>query len=313
MRKKLIVLSVIYAVFFIAGWMFNMQQGLYFHERFWRVHADGRYVSPGGDSIRFAPEQGFELLLGGKTLTAQLQTSEDGLSRIDFSDGFSMERTQDPIWGSFSVQVGNTVFMHGMTYIIHDLDALPLRFAAVDRIERYPFYNENNVPIGESVSYLTASGELIDFREILFHSPEHSTPEKQTVTLHDGVRLEEINESTTLYVNEAGEYLLNPEMLAMISLSDGIYSRGSLMGLLESIAQDKSVRRGHPLVLALYTFTYVMGALGFLFPEKMAFFGSRWKFRTEPELSDDGLMMAQIGNLFLMVLAVIILFLLAMH
>ena len=51
-------------------------------------------------------------------------------------------------------------------------------------------------------------------------------------------------------------------VLAMVPMADATRSRGSLMGLMESIAQGKSEQRGHPIALALYTFTYVIGAIG---------------------------------------------------
>lgn len=312
MRRKLIVLGTIFALFFVAGYFFHTQRGIYWGDQFWTLKKDGAYASPGGDRIRFSPDTGFSLTVLGKNLTAQLQKPDEETVRITFSDGFSMEREANPMFGLSGIQVGGVFFTHGVTYILDDVDALDLRFAAIDRTETWPFYDENGVTIGEAVSTYAATDELIDFREIFYHTPEYSSPERTVVVLRDGLRLNEIDTAHTLYTNEAGEYLLDPEMLAMLPMSGATVSRGSLFNLMLSIAEGEVERRGHPALLALYTFVYATGALGFLFPEKMAFFGSRWKFKNEPELSDDGLLMTQIGNLAVMALSVFILFFSAM-
>ena len=59
----------------------------------------------------------------------------------------------------------------------------------------------------------------------------------------------------------------------------------------------------------MFVFVYLAGAALFLWPERIAFFGSRWMYRSEPELSDAGLMWEQFGGLLLMGAAVVTLFL----
>lgn len=308
MQRKLIAIGAVFALFFVAGFFFHAQRGLYWDDQFWTLKKDGAYISSGGDRICFSPDEGFLLTLAKKDLTAQLQRPDDQNVRISFSDGLSMEREFNPAFGISSIRVGDVFFTYGVTYIIDDVDALDLRFAAIDRTEMQPFYDESGVTIGEAIYTYAVTDELIDFREIFYHMPEHSDPERTVIVLRDGLRFNAIDTAHTLFTNEAGEYLLNPEMLAMLPISGAIVSRGSLFNLMLSIAEGEIERRGHPAWLVLYTFVYAMGALGFLFPEKMAFFGLRWKFKSEPELSDEGLLMTQISNLSLMALSVFILF-----
>ncbi len=50
---------------------------------------------------------------------------------------------------------------------------------------------------------------------------------------------------------------------------------------------------------------YGFGVLTFLYPEKVYFFGNRWRYRN-PELSDDGIMMQQFGGIVCMIVGFVI-------
>lgn len=50
---------------------------------------------------------------------------------------------------------------------------------------------------------------------------------------------------------------------------------------------------------------YLIGAVTFLYPEKVHFFGTRWRYKNA-ELSDDGIMMQMFSAVVMMIMAAII-------
>lgn len=64
-------------------------------------------------------------------------------------------------------------------------------------------------------------------------------------------------------------------------------------------------KNGSGAFIILAIVVYVIGALTFLYPEKMFFLGSRWQFKN-PELSEDGKMMEQFGGVVLMIVGFVI-------
>ena len=74
------------------------------------------------------------------------------------------------------------------------------------------------------------------------------------------------------------------------------------------LSEGQLEQRGDIALILPYTLLYLLGALSFLYPEHAAFWGSRWKFQNEPELSAAGLFSMQLGSVLIMVLAVVMLF-----
>ena len=72
------------------------------------------------------------------------------------------------------------------------------------------------------------------------------------------------------------------------------------------IASEKEETRGHAAFLVFGTVAYVMGALGFLFPDKMHFFMRRWQYE-QPELSDMGRAAEKTGSILVMIIGGIVL------
>ncbi len=72
------------------------------------------------------------------------------------------------------------------------------------------------------------------------------------------------------------------------------------------LASGETETRGSMLFLFLGTIGYVLGAAGFLFPDKAHFFLRRWQY-AKPELSDEGRFVAKICAIVTMILGGVLL------
>lgn len=303
MKKKIAILAAIFAVFLVIGLWFNLTPGRYFSDRFWTLK-DGAYTS-WGDTVRQNGDA-FDLNLGDQQLTAQLSDTEAGC-RVDFSDGWAVE--MGAMDSQVYAEIGGVMLTGDAEYILTDMDKAGLRFGRVVEEIREPFYDENGEAIGESFYRVTESGESVGWQEIWYNQPEFSTPEQETILLQEGARLTHDDFYHNLFVNENGEYLLNAQDAPMMRWSDNVWiSRSSVAAFLIRIANGEPARRGHVAVVFVYALIYLLGAAQFLWPQELAFFGHRWRFQTEPELSDAGLFMLQAGSVVAMIMSIVILF-----
>lgn len=306
MKKKVIIVSAVFVFFLAIGLWYNLTPGRYFSEDFWRLK-DGAYTAWSGDSIRQTSESEFALNFAGKDLTASLSGSDEGY-RVDFSDGWAVElgeAARNPLW----VEVGGVIFTGETAYVLTDMEAADLRFVPAKREAAEPFYDENGNAVGESRYIELETGESVGWTEVWYDNPEYTTPEQETVVLREGMSLKYEDFHQKLFVNEAGEYLANAADKYMMQTSGNVWrSRSSVAAFLVRIAGEEPGRRGDIAVIFLYAFIYLLGAANFLWPEQLAFFGHRWQYRNEPELSDEGLFMAMLGAIVIMAMAVVILF-----
>ena len=305
MKKKGFILAAIFIVFLCIGVWFNMQRGLYLQDTFWKLGPDGAYVSPRGDTIRYSETDGYHLNFNGNMLTVQVENHADGSYRFDFSDGIAMETADE---SSMLLQIGGVVLAGEMDYIVTDVNSNHFHFVRASETIHEPFYDESGKKIGKNVSLVADTGEIINFSEIWYGHPEYSDSARETITIHNGTRLSYEDLHTKLFQNAAGEYLLDANRLTQIETSDGYIDRGYMVSFMLSIAEKKVEYRGSAAAIALSCCVYLIGAASFLLPEHAAFFGSRWRFKNEPELSDEGLMAVQAGNIIVMLLAIAALF-----
>ena len=304
MKKKVTVLVVIYILFLLLGLWFSLQRGVADYDQFWKLKQDGWYTSPAGDRIRYSSTSGFDMILNDRSLSASLTRRSDGGYRVAFSDGWALETANFPY---LAIEVGGVWLSHDLVYELTDLDAAGLSFApAVEQIE--PIYDGSNQQIGQFVHLVTSTGETVDYREIFFNQPEMSTPERENVVLKNGVRLQDADIHNVLFINEKGDYLLRSDELIMINVKGGQRSRSTLIPLMINISEGNVEQRGHIAMVFPFTLLYLVGALSFLYPQHAAFVGSRWKYQTEPELSDLGLLSIQFGSILMIFLAVVMLF-----
>jgi len=203
---------------------------------------------------------------------------------------------------------GDHFFLRGVVYTLNDMKAAHYRFIPAAQTRRDPFYGLDGSVVGETVTTLTEDGVVLDWKDVWFELPELSTPEKQTVVLQNGLRIAEGELDRYLFVNAAGEYLIEPNDPTVIQTDWGWRSRSDLLPLMLSVASGKTQRWGSPWSAVLYTLLYALGAASLLWPNQMAFFGRRWQFRTEPELSEDGVHAMNIGSFIILGMAILMLF-----
>ena len=303
MKKKITILAAIFVVFAILGAWYNLTPGRYFGGDFWTLK-DGAYTY-WGSSVRQTGDS-FDVDFGGSQFTAAISETETGC-RVDFSDGWAVE--MDSLSADIGIRIGGYSLIGDATYILTDMEAANLRFGRVVDEVREPFYDENGNEIGESFYRVTESGESVGWQEIWYDRPDMSTPEAEIIQLHEGMRFTSADFRQNLYVNEDGEFLMNAQDLTSLRWTDTEwYSRSSLAAFLVRIAGEEPTRRGEIGVVFLYAFIYLLGAAQFLWPEQMAFFGHRWQYRNEPELSDEGLFMMKLGAVIVMIMGIVLMF-----
>ena len=309
MQKKLILaLSAVFVLFLALGVVLHSQQGYDFQGDFWRLKRDGSYAAPGGGWVRANDDGTYEISLrGGEVITAQQSELPDGVIRMDYSDGWAVERpAEDAYW----IAVGNYLYGGDAELILTDFEAQDFEFAAGTKTERYPFYDENDNVIGETVHVMSADGSSLLFEEVWYSQPEFNTPERPVLVLEDGARMS--GNDDYIYQNAEGEYLMNSHALGRIHLgtpsSYQTIDRRTFTNFLLHIAENEPERRGHAVSFFMYILFFVLGSIQLVFPEQTAFFGSRWQFRNEPELSDAGLAAVKIGGAIVMLIGIIMLF-----
>lgn len=307
MRKKIAVLSAIFLVFLVVGWGFNLQQGLYFGDSFWKLEGENRYASY-GNWISFSPEDGFLLHFADQEMTAQFTELDENRCRMEFSDGIAVELADDDN-SIISVEIGGIVWFSGAEYVVTDIESGHFQFAAAQEPIHNPIFDETGNVIGENILLRTADGQDIDFREVYYDYPEWSGPERERIVIQNGTRFTDEDLQNKLFQNEQGEYLLNSETFTLIKTSVGSYvNRGSLARFMLDAARGKSEARGEPAAIVLYAVFYLLGAVSFLFPEKTAFLGQRWRYKNEPELSDSGRFAVLAGSVIVMGMGVVLMF-----
>ena len=305
-RKAMVIaLAAVFVIFLVLGIVLNSQQGLEFQDQFWVRKKDGSYAC-NGDQIRSTGDGEYEIVQPGRTVTAVESTLPDGGVRVDFSDGWAVER---PAGADFWFELSSYAWGSDSTLILTDMAQQDFRFAAVARGESYPFYDGTGEKvIGEVVELFSEEGELLDHREVWFDNPELSTPEQESIVLEDGVRLQANDIYNTALQNAEGEYLLDSYCVGEFRLSGRGVKRELLAWFLLRIGEGASAARGDAAVVAGYVLLYVLGAAQMIWPEKLAFFGSKWRFREEPHLSDSGLAAVYIGSVVVMICGIVMLF-----
>lgn len=311
MKRKCIILCSIFVFFLILGIWLNGQKGMNLMSDFWVQRKDGSFNHQDNRIYCFNTEgvKRFEISLGETTFTATIEEQEDGwYMESDIGWGIKI-----PSENYLSVVVGvgsDTIWIGDAQITIHDMEKMGLHFEAVQEEQlNYIYDGEGKKKVGESHHLISESGQTISYREIWYDNPEQNTPEQPVEVIKNGITLNSDNYQTTLYVNEKGEYLLNSKSLFMLSDGLGYISKSGLAQALVKVAEGEVEQRGHLSLAVAYIFFYALGTAILLWPQKMAFLGNRWRYRSEPELSDEGLVMEMIGGVVIIGMAVVTLFL----
>ena len=307
MKRKCIILGSIFMFFLVVGIWLNGQKGMNLMSDFWVLKKDGSLTHHDNRILCVDEEDGkrFEIALGENVFTATIEEEDDGWY-MESDQGWGIKI---PSENYLSVMVGGIIWMGDAQVTILDLDAMGLQFEAVKDEEKNYMYGEDGKPVGESYHLISESGQTISYSEVWYNNPGFDTPQQSVEVIKNGITLDSENHQNKLYVNEKGEYLMNPTNLFMISNGQEYISKSGLVQALVKVAEGNVEQRGHLSLVVAYILFYALGTAILLWPEKMAFLGNRWRFRYEPELSDEGLVMEMIGGVIIVGMAIVILFL----
>ena len=319
-KKKGFLLLALYALLITLAIPLHTQKGIEWNEAFYKKTAEGVF-SAGKDNqfsfVKTADGLQFDMTVNGLSYQALMTQPDDNCYLFDFTAGWSLKMMGDytspymSINGRFTPLFGDVKTQ----LIITDVNNLSYKFSAYE-IVKTPFYGENEQQIGDWFSYQTKAGTNLYSYEKWFDE-SYSSNEPTFVTLSNGtvIDLSAANQPQTIYINEQGEALLNADALFYFPNDewDGGFNKQSYIYLLLHAVNDDVSARGHIIAFLLSLF-YLLGLAQFLFPEEMAFLGSRWQYRYEPELSDVGLAVAKFGGIVVMLIGAGSLFLpLFMH
>ena len=311
MKKKCIILGSIFIFFLVIGIWLNGQKGMNLMGDFWTLKKDGSLTHQDNRILCVDAEESkqFEITLGETVFTGMIEEQEDGWY-METDQGWGIKIPSENYLSVMVGITGGSIWMGDAQLVIHELDAMDLHFEAVKEEQSNDIYDgEGKKKVGESYHLISESGQTISYREIWYDNPEQNSPEQPVEVIKNGITLDSESYHTTLYVNEKGEYLMNPTSLFMLSNGQEYISKSGLLQALLKVAEGKVEQRGHLSLAVAYIFFYALGTAILLWPEKMAFLGSRWRYRSEPELSDDGLVMEMIGGVIVICMAIVTMFL----
>jgi len=309
MRKKtLIALLVAFVLLFMLAIPLHLQKGLTWNDTFWR-QIDLQTFRSGKNSIHFeetAHGTVFDVTLGGESLQLVMTQTDEGQYHFDSGEGWAIALSDSPY---FAYSVGGvTYYMGEAPLIVTDAES-PLYQFAPCHLETSYFHDESGKIVGEHIDLITESGYYLQSYETFYDHPESSTQLPEPILFETGLHITMQDAGNMLYVNAQGEYLTNAERLLLIKTGENTWhSKAGLTHFLVDVTQNKAARRGHMLAFVLYIFLYLFGLCMLKWPEQMAFLGSRWQYRYEPELSDAGLLSMQISAFLLIAAGVVLLF-----
>ena len=310
MKRKYIILGSIFIFFLVLGIWLNGQKGMNLMSDFWVLKKDGSLTHQDNRIFCVDAEAGkhFEITLGENAFTATIEEQEDGWY-MESDKGWGIKIPSENYLSVVVGMTGGAIWMGDAQVTIYDLDATGLCFEAAKEEEKNYMYGEDGNPVGESYHLISESGQTISYREVWYDNPAFDTRQQPVEVIKDGITLDSENYQNTLYVNEDGEYLMNSDRLFMIYNGQEYISKSGLVQALVKVAEGDVEQRGHLSLAAAYTLFYALGTAILLWPEKMAFLGNRWRYRFNPELSDEGLVMEMLGGVIIICMAVVILFL----
>lgn len=305
MRRSMVVIGIIFVLFLMIGFRAHTEKGLYVFSEFWHSQSDGSYT------LR---DRRISFEKTGDTVYADVRQGDDSFPvRLTMADECWLAAFEDE--SELEIQRESLLLfesggmIQGDTYELTVRGTMPeLVFEGLRGEEVYPFFDEEGRELGETRSLVSESGKVLDFREIWHDHPERSTEERREVLLHEDAVISSHDYDHGLFINTSGEYLINPEKLFFMPWGNRLVAKNVAAGALISMFTRQPEARGNAGMLFVYALLYGMGAAVYLWPQKMAFLGSRWRFQTEPELSDDGVMFEKLGGIVLMICSVIFLF-----
>lgn len=315
-KSKGLLLVLLYGILILLAIPLHTQKGIEWNDQFYRLKDENTFYANKSNRFSYTEAEDaiqFDLLVNGYACTAALTQPEENVYHFAFDDGFTVVLSGSSYGG---ITVGSEYFplSDGKNLIIvDDISKTPLQFSPYV-IETNPIYDgeTGKKVIGEWVIYKTEDDHHLYGYENWNDGKRFGTP-PTIVTLSDGTVLDQsqFNSGSTLYVNEKGDMLINDELLRSFPYTyseDRVNRQNTCWLMINTAIHDRVQTRGEISAFFL-SLIYFLGVAQLLWPEQMAFFGSRWQYRYEPELSDAGLTMSRISAVIVMIFGAVILFL----
>ena len=311
MSKKttVLLLSVLFFLLIYAIPL-HLQKGITWHDIFWRQTDANTFTAGSKRAVSYAETDDgavFDVTLNGQTQRLTMHALAFDRYRFESEDGWAMELTDGP---SLAYTIGSMTYTLSDTpLIVTNAQSAFYQFAPCHPETSY-YYDEAGQIAGEHIDLVTDGGYFISSYENWYNQPELNTNPADPILFETGLRIASDDINQALYINERGEYLTNANTLLMMKVDATDYvSKAEVLNLLVDIVQGKAVRRGHLFCFAAYIFFALIGLSMLKWPDKMAFLGSRWQYRHEPELSDAGLFFMQLSAGVMIITGVVFLFL----
>lgn len=154
----------------------------------------------------------------------------------------------------------------------------------------YRFYG------GERTAHMTVTPEVI--------TDDERIGEQIHVQFSDGTSVDATRHKNRL-VDEEGLPLYLGNRFVLDSYHPG---KPEITEAMYRLYRGDFESRGAWQMVFFSVISYALAFATWMWPDKVAFFGRRWQFDGEPELSDAGLAMQQLGGVLLAVMAVVVLF-----
>lgn len=314
-KRKGLLLVLIHALLIALAFPLHMQKGIAWNESFYMQKENNHFSADKNNHFTYTQSDDsilFDLTVNGYSCHAVLTQPQENTYQFTFDDGFTVVLSGSPL-GALLVNNQYLSLNDGGLIIVDDLSQTPLTFAPYSTKES-PFYDgeTGTKQIGRWITYETENGEHIYGYESWNDGSFPAYP-PTFVTLSDGAVIDhtQLYNSSVLYLSDQNEVLTNSSLLSYFphEYAEDRIDRQSYCWLLVNTAVHERIEsRGHAIAF-LVSLLYFLGAAQFLWPEQMAFLGSRWQYRYEPELSDAGLAMAKFSAVFIMFISIIPLFL----
>ena len=307
MQKKTIVILLCALILLpVFALPIHLQTGFSWNYDFWKLTSENTYVANRKNTFRFLQsdsETHFDVTLNGKSIHLQMTETGENQYRFD-GDGWAMEITDTPF---ASVRINGTFYSMGDETLIVTNAQSPVYHFAPCHFETSYFENEEGKRLGEHIDLVTDTSYYISSYEIWYEQPEMSSFLPEPILFNEGLR---ITNDRALYVNEQGEYLTNAQYLFMLETSPDSYcSKADLLRFLLKATKASPPLRGDLICFVFYFVFCLIGLCMLIWPEQLAFFGSRWIYRHEPELSDMGLLSMYISAGVIILVGIVLLYL----
>ncbi|MBQ1946248.1 MAG: hypothetical protein II343_04885 [Clostridia bacterium] len=314
-KRKGLLLVLIYILLIALALPLHAQKGVAWNESFYVQKAENHYSADKNNHFTYTHSDDsilFDLTVNGYACRAVLTQPQENTYQFTFDDGFTVVLSGAPL-GALLVNNQYLSLGDNSVTVIDDLSQTPLTFAPYVTKEA-PFYDgeTGSKQIGRWITYETENGKHLYGYEI-WDDGSYPAYLPTFVTLADGAVIDRsrLYDGSVLYLNDQNEVLTNTELLSYFpyEYAEDRVDRQSYCWLLVNTAVHERVEsRGHAIAF-FASLLYFLGAAQFLWPEQMAFLGSRWQYRYEPELSDAGLAMTKFSAVFIMLISILPLFL----